>query len=182
MALKLTTSYIEDSLTLFAYYRKLGEGAMAQVADERLFEALDSESNSIGVIVKHMAGNMRSRWTEFLTSDGEKPWRDRDAEFESTAVTRDGLMQIWNEGWACLFGAIEPLTDADLTRTVTIRGEAHSVLQAIGRQLTHYAYHVGQIVMLARHFQGANWQKLSIPRGQSADFNRRVQAGEASQR
>src|SRR4051812_47504603 len=138
MALKFTTSYVEDSLTLFAYYKKLGEGAMAQVSDTRLFEAIDEESNPIGVIVKHMSGNMRSRWTDFLTSDGEKPWRDRDGEFETTPVTREGVMQMWDEGWACVFGAIEPLTDADLARTVTIRGEAHSVLQAIGRQLTHY--------------------------------------------
>src|SRR5437879_6332873 len=167
MALQLTTSYVEDSLTLFAYYKKLGEGAIAQVADARLFEVMDEESNSIGIIVKHMAGNMRSRWTDFLTSDGEKPWRDRDAEFEGSALTREGLMQMWAEGWACVFGAIEPLTDADLSLTITIRGEAHSVLQALGRQLTHYAYHVGQIVMLAKHFQGPEWKKLSSPRGQS---------------
>ncbi|HXJ44621.1 MAG TPA: DUF1572 domain-containing protein [Bryobacteraceae bacterium] len=182
MALQLTTSYVEDSLTLFAYYKKLGEGAIAQVPDARLFEVMDEESNSIGIIVKHMAGNMRSRWTDFLTSDGEKPWRDRDAEFEGSPLTREALMQMWGGGWACVFGALEPLTDADLSRTITIRGEAHSVLQAIGRQLTHYAYHVGQIVMLAKHFQGPAWKKLSIPRGQSAEFNRRVQAGDASQR
>ncbi len=182
MALKLTTSYLEDSLTLFAYYKKLGEGALAQVPEARLFEAMDEESNSVGVIVKHMSGNMKSRWTDFLSSDGEKPWRNRDAEFDGTTLTREHVMQAWNEGWACVFSAIEPLTDADLSRTITIRGEAHSVLQAIGRQLTHYAYHVGQIVMLTKHFQGPAWKKLSIPRGQSAEFNTRVQAGEPTQR
>ncbi len=182
MALKFTTSWMEDSRALMAYYRKLGEGAMAQVEDARLFEALNDESNSIGVIVKHMSGNMKSRWTDFLTSDGEKTWRDRDAEFDNAALTREGLMQAWDEGWDCVFQALEGLTDADLGRTITIRGEAHSVLQAISRQLTHYAYHVGQIVVLAKHFQGSAWKKLSIARGQSAEFNAKVQAGELSQR
>jgi hypothetical protein len=182
MALQFTTSYLEDSLTLFRYYKKLAEGAMTQVTDEHLFAALDPEANSIAIVVKHMAGNMRSRWTDFLTSDGEKPDRHRDTEFEDPPATREALMALWQAGWDCLFGALEPLTDADLGRRVTIRGEAHSVMQAINRQLAHYPHHVGQIVLLAKHYQHAQWRSLSVPRGKSGDFNRRVVAGEASQR
>lgn len=182
MALQFTTSYLEDSLALLAYYRKLGERAMAQVADEQLFATLDEEGNSIAVIVKHMAGNMRSRWVDFLTSDGEKPDRNRDSEFEDPPQTRAGLMEVWEAGWACVVKALEPLSDGDLGRTVTIRGEAHSVMQAINRQLAHYPYHVGQIVLLAKHFASDRWQTLSVPRRGSEAFNRRVAAGEASQR
>ncbi len=182
MAFQFTTSYMTDSLALMTYYKQLGERAITQVADAQLFQPLDDESNSIVTIVRHMSGNMKSRWTDFLTSDGEKPWRDRDAEFSPASLTREQLMQAWNEGWTCVLQALEGLTDADLGRTITIRGEAHSVLQAIGRQLTHYAYHVGQIVILAKHFQGPAWKKLSIPRGQSTEFNSKVMAGELSQR
>jgi hypothetical protein len=182
MALKFTTSYIEDSLALFRHYKKLGEGAMGQVTDEQLFSLLDEESNSIGIIVKHMAGNMRSRWTDFLTTDGEKPDRDRDSEFVDPPATRAALLDAWEDGWTCLFGALEQLSDSDLGCTVTIRGEAHSVMQAINRQIAHYSYHVGQIVALAKHFAGGRWQSLSVPRNRSAEFNRRVAAGEASQR
>jgi Protein of unknown function (DUF1572) len=182
MALQLTTSYMDDSLSIFRYYKKLAERAMAQVSDDQLFATLDPESNSIGVIVKHMAGNMRSRWTDFLTSDGEKPGRDRDAEFSDPPATREALIDLWEDGWRCVLGTMESLSDADLGRTITIRGEAHSVMQAINRQLAHYAYHCGQIVFLAKHFCGDGWQVLSIPRGKSANFNARVQAGEASQR
>jgi hypothetical protein len=182
MALQFTTSYLEDSLSLFRYYKKLAEGAMAQVTDEQLFANLDSEANSIAILVKHMAGNMRSRWTDFLNSDGEKPDRNRDTEFEEPPATREGLMALWQAGWDCLFGALEPLSDADLGRVVMIRGEAHSVMQAINRQLAHYSHHVGQIVLLAKHFQHAQWRSLSVPRGKSGEFNRRVGAGEASQR
>jgi hypothetical protein len=182
MALKFTTSYLEDSLDLLRYYKKLAERAMDQVADDQLFATLDAESNSIAIVVKHIVGNMKSRWTDFLTSDGEKPNRNRDAEFEAPPATREALLQAWESGWACLFQALEPLSDADLGRTVTIRGEAHSVMQAINRQLAHYAQHIGQIVMLARHFAGDGWQSLSIPRKRSQEFNQRVAAGEASQR
>jgi hypothetical protein len=138
--------------------------------------------NSIVVLVKHMAGNMRSRWTDFLTSDGEKPDRNRDGEFVEPPATREGVMQMWEFGWRTVFAALEPLSDNDLGRTVTIRGEAHSVLQAVNRQLAHYAYHAGQIVFLAKHFAGGRWQSLSIPRNRSAEFNRRVGTGELSQR
>ena len=129
-----------------------------------------------------MAGNMRSRWTDFLTTDGEKPDRDRDTEFVLPAGTREALMAQWEEGWKRLFDALEPLTDADLSRTVTIRGEAHSVMQAINRQIAHYAYHCGQIVLLAKHFQQAQWKSLTVPKGESAEFNAKVRAREASQR
>jgi hypothetical protein len=182
MALRFTTSYLEDSLALFRYYKTMAERAMAQVTDEQLLAVLDPEMNSIAVIVKHMAGNMRSRWTDFLTSDGEKPDRNRDAEFVDPPVTRRALLDLWEEGWQCLFKALEPLSDQDLQRTVTIRGEAHSVMQAINRQVAHYSYHCGQIVLLAKHFKHQEWQSLSIPRQRSADFNRRVLTGEASQR
>lgn len=182
MALRFTTSYLEDSITLFEQYKKLAERAMEQISEEQLFAALDPEMNSIAVIVKHLAGNMISRWTGFLTSDGEKPDRDRDAEFENPPQTRQALMELWNRGWACVFSALEPLTDADMNRTITIRGEAHSVLQAMNRQLGHYAYHVGQIVFLAKHFQSERWKSLTIPRGQSKQFTERVRKGEASQR
>ena len=182
MALKFTTSYLEDSLELFRSYKKMGERAMEQVPEAKLFAQLDDESNSIAIIVKHMAGNMRSRWTDFLTSDGEKPDRNRDSEFEDAPPTREALMHLWDRGWDLVFGALEPLSDADLGRTVTIRGEAHSVMQAINRQIGHYALHCGQIVFLAKHWQGANWKSLSIPRGKSAEFTKRVSSGEASQR
>ena len=182
MALKFTTSYPEDSLTLFRYYKKLAERAMEQVTDEQLLTVLDGEANSTAIIVKHMAGNMRSRWMDFLTSDGEKPDRNRESEFEDPPATREALMKLWEQGWNYLFTAIEPLSQADMDRTITIRGEAHSVMQAINRQMGHYSYHCGQIVMLAKHFQHDHWQSLTIPRGKSADFNRRVGAGETSQR
>ena len=182
MALQFTTSYVEDSLTLFQYYKKLAERAMEQVTDEQLFANLDEEANSIAIVVKHMAGNMRSRWTDFLTSDGEKPDRNRDSEFVEPPSTRAALLQTWEDGWSIVFQAIEPLTDADLGRTVTIRGEAHSVMQAINRQVAHYAQHVGQIVLLAKHYAHDHWQSLSVPRNRSAEFNQKVASGEASQR
>jgi hypothetical protein len=182
MPLQFTTSYLEDSLALFRQYKHLAEKAMTQVTDEQLLAVLDSEMNSIAVIVKHMAGNMRSRWTDFLTSDGEKPDRDRDAEFIDPPATREALLTLWEEGWQCVFTALEPLSDRDLSHTITIRGEAHSVLQAINRQVAHYSYHCGQIVLLAKHFKNHDWQSLSVPRGHSSNFNRRVLAGEASQR
>lgn len=182
MALELTNSYIADSATLFRFSKQLAERAVEQVSDENLFTVLDPESNSIAIIVKHLAGNMRSRWTDFLTTDGEKPNRNRDSEFVDPPATRQALLSEWENGWACLFNALTPLTEADLARTVTIRGEAHSVMQAINRQLGHCSYHVGQIVLLAKHFASDHWQSLSVPRNQSAEFNRRVAAGELSQR
>ena len=155
---------------------------MEQVTEEQLFATLDEEANSIAIIVKHMAGNMRSRWTDLLTTDGEKPDRDRDSEFVNPPATRKALLDAWEDGWARMFRALESLSDADLTRTVTIRGEAHSVMQAINRQLAHYPHHVGQIVLLAKHFAHGRWQSLSVSQNSSAEFNRRVAAGELSQR
>jgi hypothetical protein len=182
MAHEFSTSYLNDSLAIFRMYRKLGEKAMLQMTDEQLCVALDAEQDSIAQIVKHIAGNMRSRWTDFLTSDGEKADRNRDSEFENPPSTRAEIMALWDEGWALVFGALEPLSDEDLNRTVTIRGEAHSVMQAINRQVAHYSYHIGQMVLLAKYFAGDQWKSLTVPRGKSGDFNAKVMAGEASQR
>ncbi len=185
MAHQFTTSYVKDSIDLFRYYKKLAERAMAQCPDEGLFATLDAESNSIAVIVKHMAGNMRSRWMDFLTTDGEKPDRNRDTEFEQPPQTRAELLELWERGWKFLFDALTPLTDADLTRTVTIRTEPHSVMQAINRQVAHYSHHIGQIVFLAKHLTTkatGKWDSLSIPRGHSKQFAADVAAGRKSQR
>jgi hypothetical protein len=179
---QLSTNHIEDSLALFRYYKNLAEGAIAQVSDDQLTAVLDPEMNSISQITKHMAGNMRSRWTDFLASDGEKPSRNRDDEFVAPPGSREELMKVWNDGWACVFGALEPLSEADANRTITIRGEPHSVMQAINRQIAHYAYHCGQIVFLAKHLGSDRWKSLSIPRSGSAAFNQAVAAGEKSQR
>ncbi|HVY91750.1 MAG TPA: DUF1572 domain-containing protein [Bryobacteraceae bacterium] len=179
---QFTTSYIEEALAVFRQYKKMAEGAMAQVSDDQLFTTLDGEMNSIALIVKHMTGNMRSRWTNFLTTDGEKADRNRDSEFIEPPETREAVMERWEKGWQLVFDAIEPLTDADLTRTVTIRSEPHSVMQAINRQVAHYSSHIGQIVFLAKHLAGPNWKSLSVPRNRSAEFNQRVAAGDASQR
>ena len=170
MPRRVTNSYLADSLDVFRNYKKLAEKAMAQITDEQLGTALDPEMNSIAIIVKHMAGNMRSRWTDFLNSDGEKPGRNRDSEFVDAPATREALLAIWEEGWQSLFNALEPLGEEDLRQTVTIRGEAHSVMQAINRQIAHYAYHCGQIVLLAKHFKSEGWESLSIPRGRSGAF------------
>jgi uncharacterized damage-inducible protein DinB len=182
MAHEFTTSYLQDSLGLFRYYKKLAERAMDQVTDEQMIASLDAEMNSIAIIVKHLAGNMRSRWTDFLNSDGEKPDRKRDTEFENAPATRAGLMKLWEEGWNHVFAALGPLTDEDLDRTVVIRGEPHSVTQAINRQIAHYAYHCGQIVFLAKHLQATQWKSLTVPRGKSEEFNQRVATKEISQR
>lgn len=183
MAHQFTTSYIADSLALFRHYKKLGEGAMAQVTDEEFFRALDPESNSIAIIVKHMIGNMRSRWTDFLVTDGEKSWRTRDQEFEDLGdLTRTQLLEQWESAWQLAFSALEPLGDADLSRSITIRGEPHSVMQAINRQIAHYSYHVGQIVFMAKHFRSSQWKTLSVARNKSVEFNTKVARGEASQR
>jgi hypothetical protein len=168
----LAKHYLEDSIANFHGYKKLAEKAFAQVSDEQFFHTLDVESNSIAVIIKHMVGNMLSRWTDFLTSDGEKPDRNRDMEFViAPSATREDFINEWERGWACVFHALESLQPEDLMRTVLIRGEAHTVVKAINRQMTHYGYHTGQIVFLAKHFKSAEWQSLSIPRNRSAEFN-----------
>jgi hypothetical protein len=182
---QFSTSYVSDSISLFRYYKKLSERAMEQCPDEGLFVQLDPESNSIATIVKHMSGNMRSRWRDFLTTDGEKPDRNRDSEFETPPATRAELMVLWESGWKYLFDALQPLTDADLTRTVTIRSEPHSVMQAINRQIAHYAHHSGQILYVAKHVttkKTGKWSSLSVPRGASAQFAADVASGRKSQR
>ena len=184
MAHEFTTSHLKDSVDLFRYYKKLAERAMEQCPDEGLFTTLDGESNSIACIVKHMAGNMRSRWTDFLTTDGEKPDRNRDSEFEEPPKTRAELLGMWESGWKWVLDALEPLSEADMTRTVTIRTEPHSVIQAIDRQIAHYSYHVGQITFLAKHFaaQSGKWTAITVPRNKSGEFNSKVASGQASQR
>ena len=168
----IVQNYFEDALSSFRSYKKLAEKAIAQLSDEEFFVTLDEESNSVAVIMKHMAGNMFSRWTDFLTSDGEKPNRNRDMEFVIEAqTTKDDLVDYWERGWKCVFEALEPLRPEDFEKKVTIRGEEHTIVQAINRQLTHYAYHIGQLVFLAKHFRSAEWKSLSIPRNKSAEFN-----------
>jgi len=167
--------YLEDVRRQFHGQKKLVEKALAQVNDEQFFEKLDSESNSLALIVKHIAGNARSRWTDFWNSDGEKPARRRDSEFElESGDSRSSLMERWEEGYRSLFEIVDPMGPADLDRTISIRGEPHSVVKAINRQLAHYAYHVGQIVFLAKHFAGSRWESLSVPKGKSEEFNARM--------
>jgi hypothetical protein len=164
--------YLDDVRRQFVKLKAQGERAMAQVQDDDFFRTPDSESNSIAIVVQHVAGNMRSRWTEFLTTDGEKPSRNRDAEFVvEPGDTRQRIMERWEVGWTLVFDALAALTPEHLTRTVRVRGEAHTVLEAINRQMTHYAAHVGQIVYLAKHWAGSRWQTLSIPRGKSKEFD-----------
>jgi Protein of unknown function (DUF1572) len=177
---------VKDSTDLFGYYKRLGDRAMAQCPDAGLFVALDAESNSIAIIIKHMAGNMRSRWTDFLSTDGEKPDRNRDTEFEEAPRTRADVLALWDLGWQYVFDTLAELTEAHLTHTVYIRNEPHSVMQAINRQVAHYSYHVGQIVFLAKHFvaatQAGAWTALTVPRGKSQQFTADVAAGRKSQR
>jgi Protein of unknown function (DUF1572) len=167
----LAAHYLDEAHRQMRGHKRLAEAAMAQLKDEELFSVLDPESNSVAVIVKHMAGNMRSRFTDFLTTDGEKPDRFRDQEFElSPATTRTDLTKWWEEGWARVFAAIESLQPGDILRMVTIRGEPHTVLQAVNRQIAHYAYHTGQIVFLGKHIRSSGWKTLSIPRGKSENY------------
>jgi uncharacterized protein DUF1572 len=183
MAIDLAAQYIEEARRQMRGYKRMGEGAMAQLRDDDFFLTLDPESNSIAILVKHLAGNMRSRFTDFLTSDGEKPDRFRDHEFEvSGATTRADVMRWWEEGWACVQGAIDALTPEDVMRTVTIRGEPHTVLQAINRQIAHYAAHIGQIVFLAKHLRSSEWKTLSIPRGKSEEFKDHKAVGQKFER
>ena len=173
----IVQNYLEDAIASLKLGKSLAEKAIAQLKDEEFFVSLDEEANSVAVIMKHMAGNMFSRWTNFLTSDGEKPNRNRDMEFVIEAnTTKDDVLDYWERGWACVFAAIEPLTLEDFEKTVMIRGEKHTIVQAINRQLTHYSYHIGQIVFLAKHFRSSEWSSLSIPRNKSAEFNAKMQS------
>ncbi|MEJ7848997.1 MAG: DUF1572 family protein [Pyrinomonadaceae bacterium] len=168
---RIIQNYHADAIQSFRNYKNMAEKAMAQVNGKKFFFAIDAEANSIAVIVKHIAGNQISRWTDFLTSDGEKPDRFRDGEFEMTGDTRESLMKLWERGWLALFDAVEPLMPEDFSKTVPIRGEPHTIAEALNRQLTHYAYHIGQIVLLAKHFRSEDWKTLSVPRNRSAEFN-----------
>ena len=175
MADSLSAHYIENALKEFRGMKALADKAAAQVSDEEFFRAIDPESNSIAVIMKHMSGNMRSRWTDFLDSDGEKPDRHRDTEFELDKEDRRAIQERWEEGWRILFGALEPLKGEDLMRTVTIRREPHTIVAAVNRQLAHYGEHVGQIIFLAKHLKSSAWKTLSVARGQSGAFNKKME-------
>jgi hypothetical protein len=169
----LAGHYLDEARRQFLGHKRLAEGAFAQLRDDEFFVTIDAEANSIATLVKHIAGNARSRFTDFLTSDGEKPDRHRDHEFElSSKTTRVEVMRWWEEGWGIVLSALESLKPEDVQRTVTIRGQAHTVLQAINRQIAHYAYHVGQIVFLAKHLRSREWKSLSVPKGKSEEFNR----------
>ena len=171
MTVDLAHHYLDEARRQIRGHKRMAESAMAQLSDDEIFLTLDPESNSVAILVKHLAGNMRSRFTHFLSSDGEKPDRFRDREFEVTGTTtRADVMQWWEEGWACVFGAIEALKPEDVMRTVMVRGEPHTVLQAINRQIAHYSAHIGQIVFLAKHLRSSKWKTLSIPRGKSEEF------------
>lgn len=168
----LAEHYLKDVVRVFRGQKKLADGAAAQVSDEEFFRAIDAESNSIALIMKHMAGNMRSRWTDFLTSDGEKPDRRRDSEFLVEGEDRAAILERWEAGWGTVFETLESLRPEDITRTVTIRGEPHTVVEAVNRQLSHYGQHAGQIVFLAKHLRSSDWKTLSIARGRSEEFNK----------
>ena len=170
---ELGRHYLVDAITTFRAYKKLAERALDQLQDEEYFITLDEESNSIAVTMKHLAGNMLSRWTDFLTTDGEKPERNRDMEFViEPQISKADVMNYWEKGWQSTFETLEALQPEDLLRTVMIRGETHTVVQSINRQLAHYPYHIGQIVFLAKHFRSADWKSLSIPKNKSAEFNK----------
>lgn len=170
-------AYLEEAVRSFRGHKRLAEGALSQLSDKELFQIIDPESNSVAIILKHMAGNMRSRWTDFLSTDGEKPDRNRDQEFIIDEHTsRESLMNIWERGWHYVFDTLQSLQPDDLSRIVTIRGQEHTVLQAINRALAHYAYHVGQIVFLAKHLKSSEWKTLSVPRGKSEELNAEMQA------
>jgi Protein of unknown function (DUF1572) len=165
-------NYLDDARSSLRAYKKLADKAVDQLKDEEFFVTIDEEANSVAVVMKHMAGNMFSRWTDFLSSDGEKPNRNRDMEFViEPQTTKDDVLAYWERGWTCVFEALEPLRPEDLEKKVMIRGEEHTIVQAINRQLMHYSYHVGQIVFLAKHFRSAEWKSLSIPKNRSAEFN-----------
>lgn len=163
-----------SALTIFRQYKQLGERSLAQLTTEECYWKPSKASNSIYTIIKHMHGNMRSRWTDFLTTDGEKEWRNRDEEFEEEHVSKEELLRLWNEGWQCVFDALEPLSSDDIGRIVKIRGEEHSVLEAINRQVAHYSYHVGQIVYIAKALKDESWETLSIAPGKSKEFNEQM--------
>lgn len=164
-------SYLTSVIKQFEYYKSLGDKTFKDLSFEELQKEFAQNSNSIAIIVKHLAGNMLSRWTNFLIEDGEKVWRHRDAEFEDSFISKNEMLAEWNKGWKCLFDAITPLNEKDLERIIYIRNQGHTVTEAINRQLAHYAYHVGQIVFLGKLLKGEDWQSLSIPKGDSKKYN-----------
>lgn len=168
----MTENYLESVKKQFEYYKLLGDKTFSQLSEEDLFWQYNEESNSIAIIVKHLWGNMLSRWTDFLTSDGEKEWREREAEFENDIASFDELNEKWEEGWTCLFNALNSLGKDNFDTTIYIRNLGHTVVEAINRQLAHYAYHIGQLVFIGRMIQGEKWESLSIPKGKSGEFNK----------
>jgi len=167
----MSLDYLNSVKKQFVYYKQLGDKTIEQLTEEQLFWQYNPESNSIATIVKHFWGNMLSRWTNFLTTDGEKGWRNRDAEFENDLTTKDEVLQKWNEGWTCFFDALNSLSDDDLSRTIYIRNMGHTVIEAINRQLAHYPYHIGQMVFIGKMMCNQNWVSLSIPKGKSETYN-----------
>lgn len=167
----MSANFLESIKRQFLYYKELGEKAIDQTPDEKLFWQYNNESNSIATIVKHLSGNMISRWTDFFTSDGEKEWRNRDAEFVNELKNKSEVLEVWNKGWNCFFDTINSLTTEDLTRIIYIRNQGHTVMEAINRQLAHYPYHIGQIVFIAKMIADEKWNSLSIPRNKSNDYN-----------
>jgi hypothetical protein len=169
--MKATDSYLESVKKQFLYYKMLGEKAIAQLEPEQLFVTLNEDTNSIATIVKHVSGNMLSRWTDFLTSDGEKEWRNRDSEFENDLQSKEEVLLIWNKGWDCLLNALNSLNPEQLSDIIYIRNEGHTVIEAINRQLAHYPYHIGQIVFYAKQLKKGDWDSLSIPKNKSGNYN-----------
>lgn len=167
----MENAYLKSVIKQFEYYKMLGEKTIVQLPDDKLFWQYNNESNSIAIIVNHLHGNMMSRWTNFLTTDGEKEWRNRDEEFENQISTKEELQKKWNEGWNCLFDALQQLNENDLQKTIYIRNQGHTIMEAINRQLAHYPYHIGQIIYIGKMICDSNWQSLSIPRGNSKQFN-----------
>lgn len=169
--MEINNSYLESVQKQFLYYKTLGEKAIDQLEPEQLFVSVNENTNSIATIIKHLSGNMLSRWTDFLTTDGEKEWRNRDDEFESNSNTKEEVMKIWNNGWDCFFNALNSLTADQLTTIIYIRNEGHTVVEAINRQLAHYPYHIGQIVFYAKMLKKSEWSSLSIPKNKSNSYN-----------
>ena len=167
----MNNNFLESAIKQFEYYKSLGEKTFNQLSDEKLFWQYNAESNSIAIIVNHLWGNMLSRWTDFLSTDGEKDWRNRDAEFENNIATKEDLLNKWNEGWQCLFNALNSLTEEDLTKLIYIRNQGQTLVEAINRQLCHYSYHIGQIVFIGKMICNENWASLSIPKGNSKIYN-----------
>jgi hypothetical protein len=169
--MEATKSYLESAKKQFLYYKTLGEKAIDQLEPEQLFVTINEDTNSIATIVKHLSGNMLSRWTDFLTSDGEKEWRNRDSEFEETLKTKEELLKVWDKGWNCFFEAVNGLQPEQLTQIIYIRNEGHTVIEAINRQLAHYPYHIGQMVFYAKILKNSEWESLSIPKNKSNMYN-----------